>query len=139
MAVSTLHESDPSYTHAKEILDEIVDLTPKETNELYRDFHQRYPDEPRYAMDNAVNQAFITSEILVAAIEGAQSVDPTAVRDYMVTGGHEFSCFGTPCGFGGVETLGLSSPSQLSMWWGFSEVSNGVVEQLAVYEYAPMP
>ena len=30
-------------------------LWPEETRALHDDFYQRYPDEPRYALDNAVS------------------------------------------------------------------------------------
>jgi len=64
---------------------------------------------------------------LVQAIEGAQSLDPTVVKDYF----EKMESIETPCGtgkMGGLETFGLNHAVARS--WPLCSIMNGVVEHL---------
>jgi hypothetical protein len=73
----------------------------------------------------------------MTAIEEAQSLDPTVVRDTMDAPGFTWDYLGMPATFGGEETLGIRR--QVSLWIGYSEVRNGVGEMLYMAPPQPMP
>ena len=73
-------------------------LYPEETNELYEEFYRRYPGQ---IMDRAVNWGLGTVSCIAQAMEAAQSIDLTDVRDTMGAPGFTFNLFGMECEFGG--------------------------------------
>ena len=110
------------------------DLYPEKTQELYQDFLTRYPG---VEMDRAISWGFGTLDVIAQAIEAAQSIDPTAVRDQMHTPGWTFEVFGMEGVFGGEQTYGIRA--FLCVWEGYTEIINGKTTQLTLEGVQPLP